>query len=298
MEKNANGRIILTELDGTAFQHPLDRDATNNLKMLLGFDKLVAKFLELRYERLLYLFNIANSVRVGPRQFPRLHAMLRESCAILDVPEPELYVVQQPFVNAFTFGHTRPYIVLFTRLLDLMTDDEVYGVIAHEVGHIKCGHVLYYTMANSIRDVLALLSQITLGIGRIVAGSIEVGLMDWRRRSELSADRAMLLALQDVTPCMTMLTKLAAGTERFASELDPEEFLAQARAYEETDGTILDTIYKSLAEFYQGYYPFAVERLKALDVWARSDEYIQILDGNYPRTTKRVQIKVNPGDRQ
>lgn len=286
-------RVVLTDIDGAAFQHPLDKESTQNLKRLAGFDRLVAKFLELRYERLLYLYNIASSVRVGPRQFPRLYEMLRESCNVLDVPEPELYVSQQPVVNAYTFGHTRPYIVLYTRLIDLLSDDEVHAAIAHEVGHIKCGHVLYYTMANSIRDVIAIVSQLTLGIGRIVGASIEATLMEWRRRAELSADRAALLAVQNMAPCLSMLTKLAGGTDRMAAELSPEEFLAQARMYNERDeNDLLDNFYRTIAEFSQGNHPFTVERVKELDEWARGPEYTGILAGNYTRIVKKVQIKV------
>jgi Zn-dependent protease with chaperone function len=254
---------------------------------------VVAKFLELRYERLLYIINAASSVRVGARQFPRLYGMLREGCAVLDVPEPEFYVSQNPMVNAFTSGYTNPYIILFTGSLELMTDDEIMTMIAHELGHIKCGHVLYYTMANSIRDVLAILGQITLGLGRIIASGVEITLMDWRRRSELSADRASLLVMQDLRPCVSMLTKSAGGTRRFADELDPDEFLAQARLYaEEQDRDVLDTIYRSMAELSQGNHPFAVERVKELDAWARSPEYAQILAGDYARGIKTVKVKV------
>lgn len=282
------------DLDMRVFQHPSDREATDNLKLLAGFDRLVARFLELRYERLLYFYNVANSVRVGPKQFPRLYEMLREGCAVLDVPEPEFYISQQSLVNAFTFGHTRPYIVLFTRTLELMDDNEMMGIIAHELGHIKCGHVLYYTMAALIRDLLAIIGQVTLGVGRIVGASIEAALMDWRRRSELSADRAALLVVQNPRTVVTMLTKLAGGTLRMADQLDPDEFLKQARDLEVPEDNLLDTIYRSLAEFYQGYHPFAVERVKEIDLWSRSAEYESILAGKYAKDTrgKKVHIKV------
>jgi Zn-dependent protease with chaperone function len=284
--------VKFPDLDGSAFQHPLDREATDNLRMLAGFDRIVAKFSELRYERLLYYFNIANSVRVGPNQFPRLYDMLREGCAVLDVPEPEFYVSQQQQVNAFTFGHNKPFVVMFTRALELMTDDEVMAVVAHELGHIKCGHVLYYSMAAMIRDVLAILGQLTLGMGRLVSAGLEAALMDWRRRSELSADRAALLVMQDPRPVITMLTKLAGGTQRMGEQLDPDEFLKQARAFEDT-GDMLDMVYRSLAEFFQGYHPFAVERVKAIDLWAGDQQYKDILAGSYARNpNKKIRIAV------
>jgi Zn-dependent protease with chaperone function len=286
-------RVPLTAIDAIAFQHPQDREATDGLKRLIGFDRVVAKFLELRYERLLYLYNTGSSVRVGARQFPRLYAMLRDGCAMLDMREPELYVAQSPLVNAFSFGHTSPYIMVYTGLLDLLDDDEVHTVIAHELGHIKCGHVLYNTMASSIQAVIEIIGQLTLGIGRIVGASIEVALMDWRRRSELSADRASLLVTQDTGPVIRTLTRLAGGTRRFADAVDPEVFLEQARQHAKVgDGNVLDTVYRALAEVSLGSHPFIVERVREIDAWAASTEYTAILGGAYPRENRPVQIRV------
>src|SRR5262249_16740521 len=151
-------------------------------------------------------------------------------------------------VNAFTSGHNNPFIVLQTELLEVMDDNEVMGVIAHELGHIKCGHVLYKMMARGIRPLIELLSSMTMGIGGLVSMGIEVALFMWDRRTELSSDRAALLALQDVRPCVTMLMKLAGGTKRHSAELSAEQFLNQARAYKEgLDQSMLDKLYRFMA---------------------------------------------------
>jgi Zn-dependent protease with chaperone function len=288
-------RITFPELDASAFQHPQDREATENLRRIVGFERVVAKFIELRYERLLYLFNVGSAVRVGENQYPRLHTMLREACAILDVPQPALYVTHNPIANAFTFGHNKPYVMIFSGLLDFLTDAEVFAAIGHEVGHIKCGHVLYNTMAALIRDVIAILGQLTLGVGRLIGASIEAGLMEWRRRSELSADRAALLVTQEPRVVLSLLAKLAGGSSRLLDELNVDAFVAQARAYHEAgEGDNLDNFYRVLAEFNQGSHPFTVERARLLDEWARSEEYAAILRGDYARAIKQVKIKVNP----
>jgi Zn-dependent protease with chaperone function len=289
-------RVKFESLDSVAFQHPDDRQATDGLKKLIGFDLLVKKFLEFGYERLLYVYNIASSVKVGPTQFPKLYAMLQESCAVLDIPEPELYVRQSPIVNAMTFGHTKPYITLYTGMLELMDDDETMAIIAHELGHIKCGHVLYSTMANLLGILTVQLSQATFGIGLPVFMALKVALMNWRRRAELSADRAALLVMQDPRVLISTLTKIAGGTQKMAAELDPDEFLKQARIYEDMpDQNLLDRMYRMLAETREDYHPFVVERVKELDRWANSQDYTDILAGNYARGVRRVQIKVQSG---
>lgn len=119
--------------------------------------------------------------------------------------------------------------------------------------------------------------------------------MEWRRRSELSADRAALLVTQEPRVVLSLLAKLAGGSSRLLDELNVDAFVAQARAYHEAgEGDNLDNFYRVLAEFNQGSHPFTVERARLLDEWARSEEYAAILRGDYARAIKQVKIKVNP----
>jgi Zn-dependent protease with chaperone function len=273
-------RVPLKGLPPTAFQHPLDRQATENLKKIKGFDWLVGKFIEYGFERIDYITHIGSGIRIGPRQMAMHYAMLRECCDVLDVAEPELYVMEGG-VNAYTSGHNHPFIILETGLLELMEDDEVMAVIAHELGHIKCGHVLYKTMARGLRPLIEMVGKATLGVGSIVGAGVESALSAWDRRAELSADRAALLGIQNAQPCVTMLMKIAGGTTRHVQALDPEQFLNQARAYKEgLDQKTTDRFYRFLANL-GSTHPFAVERARALDEWAGTPEYNAILAGKW-----------------
>jgi Zn-dependent protease with chaperone function len=282
-------RVLLKGIDPVAFQHPLDRQATDQMKKIKGFDTFMSKFIEYGFERIEYVLNIASSVRVGARQLPKLYEMLQEACAVLDVPEPELYVSSQGGVNAFTSGANSPYIVLGGGLIDLMDDDEVMAVIAHELGHIKCRHVLYKCMARWIEAVAEVIGDASFGIGGLLVLPIEIGLLTWDRRSELSADRASLLAVQEARPCINMLMKLAGGTTRLAGQLDPEEFLTQVRSYgDDMDKSTTDRVYRFLASMSKGTHPFAIERAKQLNDWIDSPEFEQILAGNYKHEAQPV----------
>jgi Zn-dependent protease with chaperone function len=274
-------RITLKGLPAESFQHPLDRQAAAHLARIKGFDWLVKKFLEYGFERIEYITHIGGGIRIGPRQMAKHYAMLRECCDILDVAEPELYVMQGG-VNAYTVGHTRCLIVLETGLLELMEDDdEVMGVIAHELGHIKCGHALYKTMARGIKPLMEVVGKATLGIGSVVGAGVEGAILAWDRRSELSADRAALLVIQNPEPCISMLMKLAGGTERHVGSLDAGQFLNQARAYKEgLDHNMTDRFYRFVVNM-RASHPFAVERARALDEWAISEDYQNILLGKY-----------------
>jgi Zn-dependent protease with chaperone function len=256
----------LPGLDVEEFRHPTDARATDALKSIPGLDKLLAKILEYGLERLFYVENVASNVRVTPKMFSRLHRSMVWACKILDVTEPEMYVTVDPVPNAWTYGHTKPFITLTSGLIDMMTDEELFFVIGHEVGHIKSGHVLYGTMARNIAAVVALLGQATLGIGAILGQGLVIALLEWYRCAELTADRAALLCVQDPEPARATMMKLAGGTTRLAAEMDRDEFIRQIREYEEVDRSTLDKAYKVLLTL-QRTHPFAIQRAKEIDDW-------------------------------
>jgi len=253
-------------LGADEFQHPHDAAATEALRALPGLDTVVAKVLELGLERLYYLENIADNVRVTPRMLPRLHKYLGWACKILDVEEPELYVTMDPTPNAFTFGHKRPFIVITSGLVELLGDEELVFAIGHELGHIKAGHVLYTVLAKNIASIVAAIGQATLGIGSLLGQGLVVALHDWYRKAELTADRAGLLCVQDIDPCINVFMKFAGGGGRLWAEMDRYEFLHQIDAYEEEDRSALGRAYKTFLTVWRTH-PFPILRAKELRAW-------------------------------
>lgn len=248
------------------FQHEDDRAATRALQGIPGLDTLVAKVLEIGYERLYYLQNVADNVRVTKAMFPRLQRALGWGCKILDIEEPELYVNLDPVPNAYTFGHTRPFIVLSSGLVDMLDDEERFFVIAHELGHIKAGHVLYTVLARNIADIVEMIGRATLGIGSLLGQGLVLALHNWYRSAELTADRAALLCVQDLDPCIRVFMKLAGGAPRLFAEMDQREFMRQIREYEEADASTLDKAYKMILTAWRTH-PFPILRARELDLW-------------------------------
>jgi Zn-dependent protease with chaperone function len=253
-------------LEAKDFQHPWDASATEALKSVPGIDLVVTKIMEYGLERIFYLNNTASNVRVTERQFPRLYRSLGWGCKILNIEEPELYIAVDPVPNAFTYGHTRPFITLTSGLVDMLDDEERFFVIGHELGHIKAGHVLYTVIARNIAEIIALIGQATLGIGALLGQSMVVALLDWYRKAELTGDRAGLLCIQDLDPCIRTFMKLAGGASKLYAEMDRTEFINQIRDYEEADFSILNKAYKVLLTTYRTH-PFPILRAKELDEW-------------------------------
>ena len=256
----------LPGLDVEKLRHPTDTRATDALKKIPGLDKLLAKILEYGLERLYYVDNVASNLRVTPAMFGRLHRSLVWACKILDVVEPEMYVTLDPTPNAWTYGHTKPFVTVTSGLVDMLSDEELFFVIGHEVGHIKAGHVLYGTMARNIAAVVALIGEATFGVGALLGRGLVIALLEWYRCAELTADRAALLCVQDLEPARATFMKLAGGTTRLAAEMDRDEFLRQVRDYEEVDRSTLDRAYKVLLTLSRTH-PFAMQRAKELELW-------------------------------
>jgi Zn-dependent protease with chaperone function len=256
-------------LEAKDFQHPWDANATEALKSVPGIDLVITKIMEYGLERIFYLNNTASNVRVTERQFPRLYRSLGWGCKILNIEEPELYIAVDPVPNAFTYGHTRPFITMTSGLVDMLDDEERFFVIGHELGHIKAGHVLYTVIARNIAEIIALIGQATLGIGALLGQSLVVALLDWYRKAELTADRAGLLCIQDLDPCIRTFMKLAGGASKLYAEMDRTEFIKQIRDYDEADFSLLNQAYKILLTTYRTH-PFPILRAKELDEWHSS----------------------------
>jgi Zn-dependent protease with chaperone function len=253
-------------LKASDFQHPADVSATEALRSVPGLDTVVGKVMEYGFERLYYLDNVAGNVRVSPRQFGRLYKNLQWGCKILGVEEPELYITLDPVPNAFTYGHTRPFIVMTSGLVDMLDDEERFFVLAHELGHIKADHVLYTVLAKNIAAIMTLIGQATLGIGALLGQGLVLALYEWFRKAELTADRAGLLCVQDLEPCVRTFMKLAGGASRLYAEMNQDEFIRQIRAYEDADRSNLNKAYKILLTLYRTH-PFPILRAKELDAW-------------------------------
>ena len=150
-----DGRVVFTGISSRAFEHPADRAALTAMRSVPGFDQLLKLASALLRERQYRLVYLASSVRVGPRQFSDLDALLTEVCGVLDAPErPEFYVYNDPIPNAITLGVDRPFIALSSGLYEITSEDERRVVIGHELGHAMSGHALYQSMLQHLLNLL------------------------------------------------------------------------------------------------------------------------------------------------
>lgn len=267
-------------ISSRAYEHPADRSALVAMRALSGFDVVLRKLSGLFRERSVRLLFLSTGVRAGEHQFRELYDLVRDAAYTLDLAEvPELYVTQDPNLNAMTLGSQRPFIVLSTGLVELLDEEELRFVIGHEAGHVLSGHGVYRTMLFHLVRLAA--RAVWIPIGYLGLRAIIAALEEWYRKSELSGDRAGLLVGQDSRAALRALMKTAGGAH--LREMDTESFLEQAHEYDNA-ADIREGLIK-LLNLQGATHPFAAPRAAELDRWSRSPEYRRILDGEYSRRT-------------
>jgi Zn-dependent protease with chaperone function len=266
-------------LDKDEYIHPADSRALAALRMIPGIDSALKKLLAVTGESAIRVIFTASAVKVTADQCPDLHAKLQVACTTLGVDMPELFVQQNPIVNAFTGGVERPVIVLHSALLERLSDEEVLAVVAHEVGHIHAEHVLFITAARLLEflaNSALLATPLTSIVKTLISGTMRTALLAWARRAELSCDRAALLVTQDADVIGRTMMKLCGGT--FASKVDYDQFLAQARDFQKNyDAKALDRFWADVISSGMTH-PFPVWRVSEILQWVDSGEYKQLMN--------------------
>ncbi|MGI0484681.1 M48 family metallopeptidase [Pantanalinema rosaneae CENA516] len=293
-----------TGISSEAFRHPLDRQAEETLRSVPGFDLVARRFVEYLSERPRFVYLMGNSIQVGPRQYASVYQIFRDCLRDLDIyPEPDLFISQNPLVNAVALGQDHPSITINSGLLDLMNETELRTVIAHELGHIKCGHSTLIQMAMWTVQAVSGLADLTFGLSTLITTGLLMAFFEWLRKAELSADRAALLVTDDLNPVMHTMMKMAGGSTKHAHEISLDEFIRQSERYQGLDEDGLNQIYKFFLynDLSAGVFlthPFAVERVHFLREWSGSEDYRQIRQGNYRRAGAEgsVDVPVQPTD--
>src|ERR687893_688732 len=266
-------------LDKYSYIHPLDSRALAALRNIPGIDTALKKLLEVTGESAIRVIFTASAVKVTPKQCPDLYYKLQVACTTLGVDMPEMFVQQNPMVNAFTGGVKRPVIVLHSQLIERLNDEETLAVIAHEVGHIHAEHVLYLTAARLLElvaNAAIAAAPVASLVAQLLSLTMRSALLAWARRAELSCDRAALLVTQDADVIGHTMMKLCGGT--FASKLDYEQFLQQARDFQKNyDEKALDRFWADIISSGLSH-PFPVWRVSEILKWMESGEYQRLMN--------------------
>ena len=180
-----------------------------------------------------------NGIRLGPRQLPDVWKQAVQAARILGLPTmPDVYVSGDSQWNTYTFGSdTNAFIVLGTAILNNFQNDEMLFVMAREMGHCRAGHALWKTVTRFLAgDSAAMHGLLSNGLinaihpMQFIEGTLEMPLLAWARQSEITADRAGLLAVGDEALARRVLLAWSIRSARLLKQVNIEEWMKQEEA--------------------------------------------------------------------
>jgi heat shock protein HtpX len=151
------------------------------------------------------VLSMHNAQPIAPRDAPRLFGIVETLAQRAGLPMPAVYVIHEDQPNAFATGRNpeRAAVAVNTGLLDLMTEEEVAGVVAHELAHIRHRDTLIMTVTATLAGAIGMLAQ----FGFLFGGRSQDG-----QRNPFGPIGAILLLI--VGPIAAMLVQMAISRSR------------------------------------------------------------------------------------
>lgn len=193
----------------------------------------------------------ARAIEVSSDQMPQYHAIVDDLCNRASLPKPRLYVSRNPQPNAFATGRNPHHaaVCVTEGLLNTLNWDEIQGVLAHELSHVRNRDILIGSVAAALataitfaagiarwglifsgggrgddRDSNPLVALLMIILAPIAAALIRAAVS---RNREFEADASAARMLGTGEPLARALQKLEFGAERIPAHINP----ASASAY-------------------------------------------------------------------
>ena len=258
------------------FIHESDKAALDALKAIPGFTQFTKAFMSGWNEKLMYIDNMASNVRISEKQLPVYREMLFPICEKLGIDVPDLFLKLDVHPNAWTYGDTKPYIIITSGLLETVPQELIPTVLAHECGHIACHHVLYRTMGQILLNGAA--GFMGGGLGNIALLPIKAAFAYWMRCSEFSADRAAMLCDGRADNVIEMCMRFAGFDKGIPFEMNVDAFMEQAEEYHKL--TTDDKWNKTLATMMYSFNSHPINAVRAYECreWAGSEEFVKAME--------------------
>ncbi len=261
-------------IDSKFYVHPSDKAALKALKAIPGFNQVMKTFMSIWDEKMLRIETMSSYIRVSEKQMKKYHDMLIDVCANLGIEVPELYIKLSVDPNAYTWGDTKPFIVLHSGLVERFPDELIKTVIAHECGHIACHHPLYTTMGSLLLNGASFISRDSL----LINAPLRLAFQYWMRCSEFSADRAAIISDGDSDNMVMTCMYLAGYNPAFSEKADIDAFVEQAKGFKEL--TAASKVNKAMELLQVAWinHPFNSVRAYEAIEWSKSENFSRISD--------------------
>lgn len=153
-----------------------------------------------------------NAQEAKKTKYPKLHHIIEEVASRAGIPKPKVYILPTQTPNAFATGRSPSHasVAATEGILHLLNEEELRGVMAHEISHIKNRDILVVTIASTIAGVISYLAHMAQFAALFGGG----------RSNDEGQNPLGLLVLAILTPIIAMLLQMAISRSR--------EYLADA----------------------------------------------------------------------
>ena len=179
---------------------------------------------------------------VEEHQLPQVYAIIRNLAARAEMPMPRIYLIDSPQPNAFATGRNPKHaaVAVTTGLLQSMNNDELEGVLAHELSHVQNRDILISTVAAMLAAALSIFARMAMFMGggrddrnnplAAVAGLVSLIIapiaamvirMAISRSREYQADASGAALTGRPISLASALAKLGAGTAQIPMRVNP-----------------------------------------------------------------------------
>ena len=263
-------------------------------KMLKTDEEHIMPFLRQKtadvYDSQITLKIMRQGTLVTDKQFEWVKKEADICAQLLHLPSPpRIFIVGEGGMKARVVNFKDPFIVLPAKLVEKSDVQALRFAIGRQIGHIKCDHVFYQTLFSGGLDSLELV------LGKWVAEAIQKSLdrvtdlilVDWTLAREISADRAGLIACQNLQMAQETLLNFKLGMSVEKVKLNIEDSLEQAKIIEEKQALAVKNLPESVQKGFIHWrnanqlevdHPFIFERVRALQEYAESTEYRQLFE--------------------
>lgn len=272
---------MTARFNATDVLHPLDISARQQLESIPMLQAAVKRYLSAVADRKNKQELLASALRLGPRQLPEIYRMLPPICDAFGIEEPELYLMRGE-ANAATVGHSRPAIIIFNQLLEDLDEDETQAVLAHECGHIAAEHILYRQMALAMiragQGAGNLGGSVVKAVAMLATSQVQPAMLNWYRKSELTADRAAVAFFGNPEPMQRALYRMLGVPKWMPGDLSYAAFLEQVDEFDKVTETSKWDRYLARGVESDSTHPMPTIRIRELTKWASSDQFNQLME--------------------
>lgn len=216
-----------------------------------------------------------NAQQVDERTAPELYGIVAKLAKKANLPMPKVYIIDSPIPNAFATGRDPEHaaVAVNSSLVDLLSRDEIEGVLAHELSHVKNRDILVSTIAATMAGAISTIAQWGMFLG---GGRDE----DGESRNPIASILVMLLA-----PLAAMLIQMAVSRSR--------EYMADKSGGEicGNPDALADALLKLEAYSRRGVMPAATEataHMFIVNPFTAVD--VQKMFSTHPSTEERVRL--------